>query len=321
MNELVYMISDKKNPAGDYLKEAGFNVVIKALPIDEELLSQAYALVPGFININEEILQKAKNLKIISKFGVGMDRIDIPACTRHHVAACNTPLSNYISVAEHTLALILGAAKKLYPISINLHKTDPDWAKSRYSAIELYGKTISIIGFGNIGKRVARLLSGFDMNIIAYDPYGDENNVPEYVEFTRDLDYALKQADFVTIHASGDSAHHLIGEKQLSLMKQEAILINTTRGHVIDEEALIKALKEKRIAGAAFDVFAKEPIDAGNELLEMENVLVTPHNAAHTPEASMRSQYEVAQNIIDFRDSGTIPKTALNRKELLQADN
>ena len=227
--------------------------------------------------------------------------------------ACNTPLGNYIDVAEHTAALILAAAKNLYPVSMKLHTETPDWkGAASFPSIELAGKNLSLIGFGHIGQRVARLFSNFDMNITAYDPFIPEDAVPDYVRLVRNLDDALKDADFVSVHAAGQkSTEHLVGEHEFSMMKPTAIFINTTRGFVIDEEALIKALKEKKIAGAALDVFTKEPVTEYNELLTMDNVIATPHIAAHTPEATRRSNLAAAENLIAFF-AGKRPPYALN---------
>ncbi|MBR0136904.1 MAG: hydroxyacid dehydrogenase [Erysipelotrichaceae bacterium] len=317
MNEIVYLVNGSRTLVRKLLEEAGFNVIAKPLPFDDELLSKAYALLPGNAPITAELLDKAPELKIIVKTGVGMDRVDIDACTERNIIAANTPLANYIAVAEHTVALILAAAKRLYPVSMKLHNDHPDWKAAReYASIELCGKTISIIGYGNIGKRVAKLLSGFDMRIIAYSPHLDIANLPEYVEGTLDMDYALSQADFVSIHASGDKARNLIDERELSLMKPSAILINTTRGHVINEKALINALKSNVIAGAALDVFTHEPIEDDNPLLIMDNVIATPHTAAHTPEAERKMETDIVETVINYRNTGIIPESARNKKAL-----
>lgn len=314
MGKTVYSVSSSGPVFASILKDAGFELITTDGTLDMDHFRTCDVLVPGKAVITREMLEEAQNLKLISKFGVGMDRIDLDACTELGIWACNTPLVNYVSVAEHTVALLLAACKQLYPISIALHNDHPAWAEAHQNrAIELNGKTISLIGFGHIGRYVARLLSGFEMNIIAYDPYVPEDKVPPYVVLTRDLDEALMKGDFVSIHVSGEkSTRHLIGERELSLMKPTAIFLNTTRGFVVDEQALIRALKEEKIAGAALDVFEKEPVIGINELLLMDNVIATPHNAANTPEASLRSQRDAAANILDYYE-GKEPRFAVNK--------
>ncbi|MBQ9048676.1 MAG: hypothetical protein IJ120_12340 [Solobacterium sp.] len=313
MNKLVYFYTPGGELVNRLLTEAGFEIVNGNGTVDHELLAKCDALVPGKGVFRRDLLEEAKNLKIISKFGVGMDRIDIDACTELGIWACNTPLVNYVAVSEHTAALLLAAAKRFLPVVSRVHREEPDWfGAHKFTSIELMGKTLALIGFGHIGQRVARLFSTFEMNIVAYDPFADDSAFPDYVTRVHTLDEAAACADFVSVHAAGEkSTEHLIDAHFLSLMKPTAILINTTRGFVVDEEALIKALQEKRIAGAALDVFNTEPVTGRNELMCMENVITTPHCAANTPEARLRSQRDAAANIIACFN-GERPPFALN---------
>ncbi len=318
MNKTVYFYSPAGPEVSAILHQHGYTITEgDGTAIDPRLLAECDIYVPGKSVVTREVLQAAPKLKLISKAGVGMDRVDLEACTEMGIWAANTPLVNYITVAEHAVTLILAAAKQIYPISLRLRAETPDWkaAFKAAKAIELCGKTVALIGFGHIGRRTARLLSGFDMHILAYDPYTDKTSVPDYVTLTETLEEALQSADIVSIHAAGsDSTRHLIGEKELAMMKPTAILVNTTRGFVIDEQALIKALNDHVIAGAALDVFEKEPADPDNPLFRMENVLATPHSAANTPESSLRSQQAVAENILTYAESG-IPVYACNRPD------
>ncbi|MCD7806308.1 MAG: NAD(P)-binding domain-containing protein, partial [Lachnospiraceae bacterium] len=239
------------------LENRGFEVLEKEGAYDEKLLLVCDALVPGKIPVTREVLDLAPNLKVISKFGVGVDRIDIPACSAQGIYVCNTPRSNYVSVAEQAITLLLMAAKKIYPVTRKLRE-EADWnGARRYQGTELYGKTLSVIGLGNIGKRVAALAYAFGMNIVGYDPYTDGKTLPDYITLKNTLEETLTEGDFVTLHVAGtESTRGMIGKEQLACMKSDAIIVNTTRGFVIDEQALIEALEKKSIAGAALDVFA-----------------------------------------------------------------
>ncbi len=313
MQHCIYMVRDEGELIYKSMLEKGYTVIVGDGKMNLESVKQCDALIPGKALVTEEVLQNAPNLKIVSKFGVGIDRIDIPACTAHRVYVANTPLANYNSVAEHTVALMLAAAKRIYPISLRLRNEYPDWMGAHdCQASELSGKTLSLIGFGNIGSRVAHMISGFHMNIIAYDPYIAPSKIPDYVTLVPSLEDALRAGDFISIHVAGsDSRIHLINMAEFKLMKPSAIIVNTTRGFVINEADLIQALSTGMIAGAALDVFTTEPVQSGNPLLLMENVIATPHSAANTPEARIRAQIACAENIISCFETGR-PVNALN---------
>ena len=235
-----------------------------------------------------------------------MNLIDTDACKAHGVYATNTPLSNYISVAEHTVAMMMAAAKKFYPISRRVRCADPKpKCIYEYTPMEMHGKTLAIIGMGNIGMQVARMVSGFGMKVIGYARHPEKLQVPEGVELTASMDEALAAGDFISIHVSGAKENkNLIGEREIALMKPTAILINTTRGFIIDESALYKALTEGRIAGAALDVVVDEPIKADNIFLDLDNVFLTPHCGGYTPEANKRGYEDCAKIIMDFAANG-----------------
>lgn len=313
MQPCVYMVRNEGTLIHKLLAEKGYDILTGNGKMNLDFAGRCDALVPGKALVTETVLEHAPRLKIVSKLGVGIDRIDIPACTAHGVYVANTPTANYISVAEHTITLMLAAAKRIYPISLRLRGTYADWNGAHdCQASELSGKTLSLIGFGNIGSRVAHIAAGFDMQIVAYDPYIDTSKVPGSVKLVSTLADALKAGDFVSIHVAGsDRRIHLINAAELKLMKSDAILINTTRGFVINEEDLIQALKNGTIAGAALDVFTQEPISEDNPLLRMENVIATPHSAANTPEARIRAQKACAENIISCLETGR-PLRALN---------
>ncbi|MCD8361844.1 MAG: hydroxyacid dehydrogenase [Lachnospiraceae bacterium] len=321
-NCCVYLVSlvNKENTGGvvgRILQEKGCEVLVGDGTLHDEMLARCDALVPYKAKITEEVLAKAPHLKVVSKFGVGMDRIDIEACTKRGIVAVNTPLANCISVAEHAIALMMASSKMLYFTSRALHQDEPDWKTARTrQSVELYGKTLAVIGYGNIGKYVAKLAYGLGMRVLVWSRSLQSDQILEYGDVVSSLDDAIAQADFVTLHVAGSaSTKHFFGERELRLMKPGAFLINTTRGFVVDEEALIRVLEEGSIRGAGLDVFDTEPMLPGNPLSRMDNVILTPHSGAHTPEGHSRAEELAAQNIIDVME-GRMPKSALNAREL-----
>ncbi|MEM2660774.1 MAG: phosphoglycerate dehydrogenase [Nitrososphaeria archaeon] len=291
---------------GQYCKQAleilkSFSEVeIKSVKEQKEIIDIVKnfdGIVVGNEKINREIINHAVRLKIIARHGVGIDNIDIEAATEKGIIVTYTPQANSDSVAEYTIALILNIMRmipKLHNITVN-----GGW--NRILGYELMGKTVGIIGFGGIGKRVAKKLRGFDVKILVYDPYVSEEDVRRFDAIPVKLDELLKTADIVTLHVSlTPETKHLINRDKLKLMKNTAYLINTSRGAVVDEKALYEALKEKWIAGAALDVFEEEPINPKNPLLTLENVIVTPHNANFTLEALQRTDLMNAEDLKRF---------------------
>lgn len=315
MSKTVYVVRDHGSILKTSLEEQGFEVIIGNGQPQAEYLAQCNVLMPGGkVTVDAALLDQAPNLELVAKSGVGYDRIDVEECTRRGIYVANTPMTNYLSVAEHCMMLMLATAKKVYPISIYLRHTYPDfWCRERYEGGELYGKTLSIIGLGNIGRRVAELAHAFGMNIVGYDPYADPNKIPAYITVVDTLNAALEQGDFISLHvAGGPSTRHMIGTEQLQLMKPNAILINVARGSVVDEAALAEALRSGTIAGAGLDVFENEPLLPHNPLMLMENVVATPHCAGNTADARLRTQTDCVANIMDYY-SGKAPRFALNR--------
>ncbi|MCX8188940.1 MAG: phosphoglycerate dehydrogenase [Nitrososphaeria archaeon] len=291
---------------GQYCKEAleilkSFSEVeIKSVKEQKEIIDvvkEFDGIIVGNEKINKEIINNAVRLKIIARHGVGIDNIDIDAATERGIVVTYTPQANSDSVAEYTIALILNIMRmipKLHNITVN-----GGW--NRILGYELMGKTVGIIGFGGIGKRVAKKLGGFDVKILVYDPYVKEEDIKKFGATPAQLDELLKTSDIITLHVALTSeTKHLITRDKLKLMKNTAYLINTSRGAVVDEKALYEALKERWIAGAALDVFEEEPINPRNPLLTLENVIVTPHNANFTLEALRRTDLMNAEDLRRF---------------------
>lgn len=313
MAKLVYSVTSEGDLVEEMLREYGCEVVIGDGTLDYSILEKSDALIPCKAFVTEEVLRHAPNLKIISKFGVGVEKIDIDACTRNGVWVANTPKTNFVSVAEHTMTLMLNVVKRIYPITKHLRGERVDWKAAKgLLGSELYNKKLFLIGFGNIGKRVAKIADAFEMRILVYDPYVKAADTPDYVTLVDTMEAGLKEADIVSVHVAGTAdTKHLIGEEQFAIMKPSAIIVNTTRGFVVDEAALIRALEDKRIAGAALDVFQEEPICDNNPLLAMENVVLTSHSAGNTKEARIRGQICCAENIIQCFE-GRTPDAVLN---------
>lgn len=251
--------------------------------------------------IDNEILEAAgPQLKIVANYAVGFDNFDVAAAKSKNVYLTNTPGVLTEAVAEHAFALILAVGRRV--VESDKYVRDgqyKQWEPMLLLGKQLWQKTIGIVGLGRIGSYVAQISTGFRMKIVYYDVKRNAEFETSYAAKYMELDEVLKQADFVSIHVPlMDSTKHLIGEDQLKLMKKEAILINTSRGPVIDEKALIKALQEKNIAGAGLDVFEFEPtLTAG--LIDLDNVVLTPHTASATQEAREAMSEIVAKNVIE----------------------
>ncbi|MCX7795556.1 MAG: hydroxyacid dehydrogenase [bacterium] len=297
------------------LKSAGFEVVYASNP-DPKIVAKEIKGIDGVIvrtaPFTSEIIEQADALKVISRHGVGVDNIDIESASKKGILVLNTPGVNDISVAEHTIAIILALSKRIRDIdsAVRIGKFD---IREEYSIIDIDGKTLGIIGFGRIGSLVAKKCRyAFNMKILVYDPYVDEDRVKGVDGELVDLETLLRESDFVTIHAPLSSeTKGLIGEKELRLMKPSSFIINMARGPIWDETAVAKALSEGWIKGAGTDVFVEEPPSKDNPLLKFNNIILSPHMAALTRECVMRMAMGAAQGVIDVL-TGKSPKSIVN---------
>ncbi|WP_235734716.1 phosphoglycerate dehydrogenase [Nocardioides alcanivorans] len=252
-------------------------------------------LVRSATKVDAEALAAAKKLKVVARAGVGLDNVDVPAATQAGVMVVNAPTSNIVSAAELAVALMLAAARNVSPAHAALR--DGQWKRSKYSGIELYEKTVGIVGLGRIGVLVAQRLSAFGMKVVAYDPYVQAGRAAQMGVRLVDLDTLLAEADFMSVHLpKTPETVGLIGAEQLAKAKSSLVLVNAARGGIVDEVALYDALKEGRIAGAGLDVFAKEPC-TDSPLFELENVVATPHLGASTDEAQEKAGIAVAKSV------------------------
>jgi D-3-phosphoglycerate dehydrogenase len=253
-------------------------------------------VVRSATKVTSEVIEAGTELKVIARAGIGLDNVDVEAATRRGVMVLNAPQSNIVSAAEHTLALMLAQARNVPQADAALK--GGEWARSRYMGVELAGKTLGLVGMGRVGGIVAQRAVAFGMRVIAYDPYVSREKAKELgVEMMPTLEALLVQSDFVSVHLPRTpETEKLIGERELSLMKEGARLVNTSRGSIIDEDALVKALKDGHLAGAALDVFVNEPVTK-HDLFEFENVVVTPHLGASTVEAQDKAGVAIAQMV------------------------
>ncbi|WP_110206037.1 phosphoglycerate dehydrogenase [Nocardioides daejeonensis] len=252
-------------------------------------------LVRSATKVDAEALAAAKSLKVVARAGVGLDNVDVPAATQAGVMVVNAPTSNIVSAAELAVALMLAAARNVSPAHAALR--NGEWKRSKYSGIELYEKTVGIVGLGRIGVLVAQRLSAFGMKVIAYDPYVQAGRAAQMGVRLVDLDTLLAESDFMSVHLpKTPETVGLIGAEQLAKAKSNLVLVNAARGGIVDEAALYDALKEGRIGAAGLDVFAKEPC-TDSPLFELENVVATPHLGASTEEAQEKAGIAVAKSV------------------------
>jgi len=267
-------------------------------------------LLMCYTPVTARVIAAAEKLKGIVKYGVGIDAIDIPAAMARGIPVVNVPEYAEETVAEGAFALMLALARKLVPISREMAQRGWAWPTPQWLGLDLAGRTLGLIGTGKIGRSMARMAAGFRMRVIGYDPYVAADAMRDAnIEKIADLRDLLRQSDVVSIHAVlNDATRHLIGEFELSLMKPTAFLINVSRGAIVDEAALVIALQEKVVAGAALDVFSREPLAQSGHpmsaLHRMDNVILFPHLTFYTQEAMARLTVDTlarAQEILGGR--------------------
>lgn len=294
------LVSDKLGQAGldrlDTAVDASYD--LKTGLSKEELL----AIVPEYdalivrssTRVDEDVLRAGSNLKVVGRAGMGVDNIDVRAATLNGIIVMNTPGANSMATAEHTLALMLAVTRHIAPAHASL--LAGEWQRSAYTGTELAGKTLGIVGFGRIGRLVARRANAFDMNVLAYDPFVSEEVARELQVTLVDLDDLLAGSDYITLHtALLEDTEEMINAATISQMKDGVIIINAARGKLINDEDLAVALQSGKVGAAAVDVYRKEPPGADNPLIGLPNVLHTPHLGASTEEA----QRVVATQIVD----------------------
>ena len=282
-----------------FLEEYNFehranSIARKLLPKEIiELAHSAEGIIAGTETYSEEVIERLPNLKVISRLGVGMDNIDLKAAKEKGIKVFKTKTTPAPAVAELVLGLMINVSRHISQ-SDQLIKNG-SWKKEMGCLLQ--GKTLGIIGLGIIGKALIRLVQGFDFTVLAYDRVKDEKFQKEYSVKYSELDTLLKESDIVSLHVNlTDQTVHLINKTRLELMKPDSVLINTSRGEIIDENALFQALEDNQLAGAGLDVFNKEPYDGS--LSKLNNVVLTPHIGSYAREIRIQMEIEAAQNLI-----------------------
>lgn len=275
-------------------------------------------LVVHMAPVTKEVMDASKKLKVVGCTRGGPVNIDVPAATKRGIPVINAPGRNAEAVADYTIGLILSLSRNITKAHYMLK--NGRWMDDFYyyenCGPELSGKTIGIVGFGHIGRLLAKRALAFNIKILAHDPFVAGELIEQYGGQSVDLETLLKNSDFVTLHVRlTPKTEKMIGERELSLMKKTAYFINTARGGLVDENALIKALKERWVTGAALDVFEKEPIEPKNPLLTLDNVVITPHIAGASKQLVERTSKMVAEDIKSVL-TGELPKNCVNPEVL-----
>ena len=290
------------------LAESGLALLREEVEVDvrPELAAQGLAeavgeyhglIVRSQTKVTAEVVDAARSLVVIGRAGIGLDNVDVDAATRRGILVVNAPQSNILAAAEHTMALLLAQAR-LVPQADRALRAGR-WDRERFQGVELAGKTLGIVGLGRVGSMVAQRAAAFGMRLVGYDPYVSRDRARAIgVELMPSLEAVLVQADFVTLHLPRTpETEKLIGDRELSLMKAGARIVNTARGGIVDERALVQALRDGRLGGAALDVFAEEPVPRAHPLLAFDQVVITPHLGASTREAQDKAGTAIAEMV------------------------
>jgi D-3-phosphoglycerate dehydrogenase len=312
---LKVLITEKLADSGiELLKEQGFEVEV-ALGLSPEELLEKIGPYDGLIirsatRVTPEVIERAESLKAIGRAGIGVDNIDIESATKKGILVANAPESNTVAAAEHTLGLMLAAARRIPVADASLKSGE--WNRSAFKGVEVSEKTLGLVGLGHVGSIVARGAIGMGMRVLAYDPYVSEDRIRSMnVSRAESVDEVLEEADFVSLHVPRTpQTTGMINSEALGKMKPTAYLINVARGGIVDEAALYEALKAGEISGAALDVFAEEPT-TDSPLFSLPNVVVTPHLGASTAEAQDRAGETAAEQVATAL-GGAVPRHAIN---------
>lgn len=316
MTQAKVLVSDKLSDAGvAILRQAsGISVDVKT-GLDEDqlcaIIGEYDALViRSATTVTKRVLDAATSLKIIGRAGIGVDNVDVPAASRRGVVVMNTPTGNAVTTAEHAITLIMSMARKI-PNAVASTRSGA-WEKTKFQGREIAGKNLGVVGLGNIGRIVADRGQGLKMNVLGYDPVMTKERAAALGIELVSLDELFSRADFITVHTPLiPETTNLLNDAAFAKMKDGVMIVNAARGGIVDEEALVRAIKAKKVASAAFDVFVEEPLPKDHPFLGLEEVFCTPHLGASTAEAQARVSLEIADQIVDFLNKGIV-KNAVN---------
>ena len=305
------LISDALSPAAvQIFKDRGIEVDFQpALGKDKEKLAAAVGNFDGLAvrsatKVTSKVLEQARNLKVIGRAGIGVDNVDIPAATARGIIVMNTPFGNSITTAEHAISLMLALARQIPEADASTRAGK--WEKNKFMGVEIFGKTLGVIGCGNIGSIVADRATGLRMKVVAFDPFLSQERADDLGVEKVEIDQLFRRADFITLHTPlTDKTRNIINAGAIKNMKKGVRIINCARGGLVDEAALYEALKSGQVAGAAFDVFVTEPATE-NPLFHLPNVVCTPHLGAATSEAQENVALQIAEQMSDYLLRGAI---------------
>jgi D-3-phosphoglycerate dehydrogenase / 2-oxoglutarate reductase len=308
------LISDHLSDQGiEVLKKGGLQVEVKTKLTPEELIGKVGdyegLVIRSGTKVTSAVIEAANRLKVIGRAGSGLDNVDLGAATRRGIVVMNTPGGNTVTTAEHTFALLMSLARSIPQATASVKAGR--WEKQKFMGIELYNKTLGVIGLGQIGSYLAKLGQGFMMNVIAHDPFLSQDKAKELGIEQVELEEIFKRSDFISIHAPLTSeTKNLINAQSMAKMKEGVRIINCARGGIVNEEDLYQSLLTKKVAGAAFDVFEKEPVDPKNPLLTLDNFICSPHLGAATSEAQENVAVAIAEQMVDYLVHGAIRNAA-----------
>jgi D-3-phosphoglycerate dehydrogenase len=304
------LISDSLSEQGlKILQEGGLSVDVKTkltpAQLIEEIGQYDGLIIRSGTKVTKEVIAAAKNLKVIGRAGSGLDNVDLPAATKRGIVVMNTPGGNTITTAEHSFSLIFSMARQVPQANASIK--GGKWEKNKFMGIELFNKTLGIVGLGQIGSWVARLAQGAGMRVIAYDAFLSEENAKKMGVEQVDFATLLSRSDIITLHTPlTPETKYLINAESIEKMKDGVRIVNCARGGIVDETALLAGLTSGKIAAAAFDVFEKEPVDPNHPLLKLENFICTPHLGAATAEAQENVALAIAGQVVDYLVHGVV---------------
>ncbi len=308
------LVSDNISPKGvELLKKAGIHVDVKTGMSPEELKScigeYNGLIIRSATKVTAEIIEAASNLKVIGRAGSGLDNVDKEVATKRGIVVMNTPGGNTVTTAEHAIALMFALARNIPQSTFSMK--EGKWEKKKFMGVEMFNKTLGILGLGNIGSQVAKRAHAFEMNVIGYDPFLSDEKARELGVEKVSMEELFSRSDFITIHTPLTSeTRNIINRETLKTMKDGVRIINCARGGIINEKDLYEALRSGKVSGAALDVFEKEPPE-DLSLIRLDNVICTPHLAASTKEAQENVAIAVAEQVADYLLTGTI-RNAVN---------
>ena len=311
----VLVADNLSNMGVDILKkESGIEVDVNVGLSKEDLIkiipSYDGLIVRSATKVTPNVIEAAANLKVIGRAGIGVDNIDVSAAGKKGIVVMNTPEGNIITTAEHTMALMLSMSRNI-PQARSMLKDQKIWAPKKFMGKELHSKTLGIVGLGRIGTIVAERAKSFHMKILVHDPFISQEHAEKIGVETVELHDLLKRSDYISLHTPSLDGKPLLSENEFNMAKPGIRIVNCARGNLIDDKALIEAIKSKKVAQAALDVYTKEPLSTDSPLLNIDEIICTPHLGASTEEAQEKVAVDVANQIVDFLKNGNV-RNAVN---------